>query len=96
MSQTYGIESPEPHRHGPLRAKARYLVIVELTDQSTALLFSEARQPLGEFAAGVEEVAVMVRGQTPTRTATAAVWDGVLGQYSTSERAGAEVYELDI
>lgn len=96
MSETFGIESPPPHHHGQLRAKARYLVMVELTDQSTALLFSDAREPLGEFAAGVEEVAVMVRGRIPTRTATAADWDHALGQYSASERASAEVYTLDI
>ena len=96
MSQTYGVEFPAPHHRLPLRQPARYLVIVQASDQSTALLFSDTREPLGEFAAGTEEVAVMVRSRTPTRTATAPEWDEALGHYSAAERADAEVYTLDL
>ena len=96
MSETYGIEAHEPHAGGPRRAPARYLVIVDATDQATALLYSAARERLEEFQAGVEEVAVMVRGLIPERSGADPAWDEALGNYSAAERAGAEVYTLDL
>lgn len=96
MSQTFGIEKPEKRHGGPLRAPARYLVLVDPSDQSSALLFNEARTQMGEFSAASEEVAVMTKGLVPERTAGDPAWDDALGQYSPQKRAAAEVYTLDI
>ena len=61
-----------------------------------ARIFLETRVEVGEFDAGSEEVAQMVKGLKPTQDAGAADWDRALGAHNAKERAGADVYVLDL
>jgi hypothetical protein len=97
MAQDYGIPAPQPPLHGELRRIARWLMVIEdATGTRVARLFSAERQPLGEFDAGTEEITAMTRGLQPARGATGPEWDAALGGHSAAERAGADVYALDV
>ena len=97
MAQDYGIPAPRSPLHGELRRVARWLVVIEdATGTRVARLFSAERQPLGEFDAGTEEITVMTRGLHPAADAGGADWDAALAGHSAAERAGAEVYTLDV
>jgi hypothetical protein len=91
----YGIERPAPHARRPLREPARYLVLIEAAGASTALLFSAAREQLGEFDA-TEEIESLTRGVAPAVGASGAEWDRALAGNSAEQRAAALVYTLDV
>jgi hypothetical protein len=96
MAQDYGIPARRDPSGEPLRHVARWLVVIEdATGTRVARLFSPERTPLGEFDAGTEEVAVMVRGLVPV-PAAGPEWDAALDGHSARERAAAEVYTLDV
>ncbi len=96
MSQGYGIESQHKPSGLPHRKKARYLVIIDSAGSMVARMFLESREAVGEFDAGSEEVAQMVKGLKPTQDAGGPEWDDALEGHSASERAGADVYLLDL
>ncbi len=96
MSQTFGIESPGAHRHGPHRQPARYLVIIDAGGSMIARMFLDTRELVAEFDAAVEEVALMKKGLVPVIGALGPEWDRALDGRSALERSTAEVYTLDI
>jgi hypothetical protein len=96
MGQGFGIESHGAHRHGAHRPPARYLVVIDSGGEQIARLFDERRVLVAEFDAGTEEVAVMARGLAPQTGADAAEWDQALASHSATERAGADIYLLDL
>ena len=96
MSEGFGIESPGAHKNTQLRPPARYLVVIDAAGAMVARLFNAARELVAEFDAGTEEVALMARGLAPALGALGAEWDRGLDGHSHSERAGAEVYTLDV
>ena len=96
MSQNYGIESPGAHRHTEHQRPARYLVMIDSGGSTIARLFTDTREPVAEFDASAEEVAVMLKGLTPARGADGADWGAALNGHSAAERAAAEVYTLDL
>jgi hypothetical protein len=96
MSEDYGMESPGAHRHTQHQAPARYLIVIDAGGSMVARLFLATREPVAEFDASSEEVAVMLKGLTPAQGASGAEWDRALEGHSASERRGAEVYTLDV
>jgi hypothetical protein len=96
MTQDFGMESHGKHAHSPLRAVSRYLVVIDAGGEALARLFDAGRVQVAEFDASTEEVAVMLRGLVPARGGAGGEWDGGLQGHSTSERAAAEVYTLDL
>jgi hypothetical protein len=96
MSQTFGMESPRQHNDAPRQAPARYLVIIDSGGYMVARMFLENREQIAECDAAVEEVTVMTKNTTPEVGALGAEWDAALQGHSTAERAGAEVYRLDV
>lgn len=96
MSEGFGIESPGAHHNALLRPPARYLVLIEAAGAVVVRLFNAARELVAEFDAGTEEVSLMVRGLSPAFGALGAEWDRGLEGHSRSERAGAEVFTLDV
>ncbi len=96
MSQTFGMEAPRKHTHSPLQAPARYLVIIDSGGYMVARLFLETREQIAEFDAAVEEVAAMTLNLAAKTGAQDAEWDIALQGHSTEERAGAQVYTLDL
>jgi hypothetical protein len=96
MSQDYGIEAHRDPTHPTLRRPARFLVVIEAAGTMVARLYTEAREPVGEFDAGTEEVALMAQGLVPSRVANAPEWDRALEGHSAAERSAAEVYTLDV
>jgi hypothetical protein len=79
-----------------MQKPAKFLVIIDSGGSMIARLFDEARTLVTEIDASTEEVAVMTASLTPTRTGLDAEWDEPLRSHNTSERAGAEVYVLDV
>jgi hypothetical protein len=75
---------------------AKYLVLIDLADASTALLFTEDRTLVAEFDGGSEEVAVMTKGLIAKGGADDKAWDRVLSGSSNEQRAQARVYTLDV
>lgn len=96
MSQGYGIESQHKPNGAPHREPARYLVIIDSGGSMVARLFLQTREEVGEFDAGSEEVSQMTRGLKPTQDAGDPSWDEALEAHSATERAGADVYLLDL
>ena len=96
MSQTFGMEAPRTHTGAPRRPAARYLVTIDSGGYMVARLFLETREQVAEFDAAVEEVGAMVKNLVPQAGALGPEWDLALQGHSTVERAGAEVYTLDI
>ena len=96
MSQVYGMESPGEHKHADYRRPARYLVVIDSAGSATARLFLETREPVAEFDASSEEVAVMTKGLSPAKGAHGPEWDRALDGHSAAERHAAEVYTLDL
>ena len=96
MNHGFGIERPGEHSNGPLRKPSRYLVIIESAGSAVACLFTDTREPSGEFDASSEEVALMTRGLVPSKSALSAEWDRALEGHSRFERAAADVYTLDV
>ncbi len=96
MSQGFGGESPRPHVHTAHRPPARYLILIDSGGFSVARLFLASREQVAEFDASTEETALMTRGLTPAQDAGAPEWDEALRGHSSSERAGADVYTLDV
>ena len=96
MSDGFGIESPGEHNRTPHRKAARYLVVIDAAGAMVARLFTDTRELAAEFDAGTEEVATMLRGLAPVTGALGAEWDRGLEGHSAAERAGAEVYTLDV
>jgi hypothetical protein len=92
----YGIERPSAHIHREHRPKARYLVLIESAGPVIALLFTEARELVADFDAGAEEAALMTRGLQAHQGAEGPEWDRALAGHSREERAGAQVFVLDI
>lgn len=75
---------------------ARYLVIIDLDEVRTALLFTSDRILVADFDAASEEVPVMTRGLVPSRTANIPAWDKALAGCSHAARLAAQVYTLDV
>lgn len=96
MSENYGIESPGAHRHTQHQPPARYLVVIDAGGGMVARLFLATREPVAEFDASSEEVAVMLKGLTPALGAEGGEWDRALQGHSAAERRAAEVYTLDL
>ena len=90
------MEAPREHTGAPHRAPARYLVTLDSGGYRVARLFLETREQVGEFDAAVEEVGAMVKNLVPQSGALGPEWDLALLGHSNVERAGAEVYTLDI
>ena len=96
MSQGFGIEKPGVHAQAVHRSPSRYLVLIDSAGAVVARLFVESREEVAEFDAGTEEVALMTRGLQPTQGAGGPEWDRALAGHSADERAGAEVFTLDV
>jgi hypothetical protein len=96
MESGFGIEVPRPHEGAQLRKPVRYLVLIDASGVTVALLFLDTHELVGEFDAGTEEVAVMTQGLAPRRGASGPEWDRALEGHSAAERAAAEVYVLDV
>ena len=79
-----------------MQKPARFLVIIDAGGGMVARLFDEARVLVTEIDASTEEVVVMTASLTPVRGALGPEWDDALRGHSREERAGAEVYTLDI
>ena len=90
------MESHGAHRNGTRRPPARYLVVIDAGGEQVARMFDERRAQVAEFDAGTEEVAVMAKGLAPQTGADAADWDQALASHSATERAGADIYLLDV
>lgn len=80
-----------PHRH-----PARYLLVIDSGGTTVVRLFTATRENAGEFDAGTEEVAQMIRGLRPSKGASGSEWDHALEGHSADERDAAEVYTLDV
>lgn len=96
MSQGFGGEVPRPHTHTAHRPPARYLVVIDSGGFIVARLFLASREQVAEFDASTEEIALMTRGLAPAKGADGPEWDQALRGHSSSERAAADVYMLDI
>jgi hypothetical protein len=96
MSQDFGREAPRVHQAALHRERTRYLVVIDGGGVTVARLFGRGREPLGDFDAGTEEVATMIKGLTPAAGGAAAEWDRALEGHSAAERAAARIYTLDI
>ena len=98
MSNTYGSPMPGRHAGGPYRAPVRYVVLIDGDTEGTRLarLFLADRLAAGEFDAGAEEVQQMLHGLVPEHGASGREWDKALAGHSAAERAGAQVFMLDI
>jgi len=79
-----------------MQTPARYLVVIESSGSSTALMFTADRHQVAEFDAGSEEVAVMTRHLSPSSDADAPEWNAALAGSSAAERRAALVYTLDV
>jgi len=96
MNQGFGIEPPSAHHHSPLQQPVRYVVIIDAGGSMVARLFLASRELVAEIDAGTEEVVQMTQGLASSRDAGSAEWDRALAGHSSSERAAAEVYTLDV
>lgn len=96
MSENYGVQPPGEHRQTTHRPPARYLVVIDFGGASIAQLFDASRVQVARFDGGSEEVAVMARGLTPTRSGGDAEWDTALAGHNADERASAAIYTLDV
>lgn len=96
MSQSFGNESPRPHRHTLHRKPARYLIVIDSGGSAITRLFLDSRELVAEFDGGTEETAQMTRGLVPAAVADAPEWDLALQGHSAAERAAASVYTLDV
>ena len=96
MSQTFGMEAPRERTGAPRRPPARYLVTIDSGGYMVARLFLETREQVSEFDAAVEEVGAMTKNLVPQVGALGSEWDLALQGHSMAERAGANVYTLDI
>ena len=96
MERGFGTTVAEEHAREPHRKPARYLVVIDGGGSALARLFLETRELVDEFDASTEEVAVMIKGLTPSRNASGPEWDRALAGHSAEERAAAAVYTLDV
>jgi hypothetical protein len=96
MSDALGDEAPGRYAPHVYRKVARYLVVIDAAGEMTARLFDDKRQPLAEFDAAAEEVALMTRGLQPAKGAAGPEWNDVLAGHSDAERRAADVYTLDV
>ena len=96
MDDSFGIESPREHSHGPLRKPARYLVLIDEAGAGLARFFLETHEQIAEVDASTEEIAQMTLGLEPVTGALGSEWDRALQGHSAAERAAAEVYTLDV
>ena len=96
MERGFGNPIAEEHANEPHRKPARYLVVIDGGGSTLARLFLETRELVDEFDASTEEVAVMIKGLTPSRNASGPEWDRALAGHSAAERAAAAVYTLDV
>jgi hypothetical protein len=74
----------------------KYLVIIESDGAMVAKLYDAQFKHENDIDAGSEEVAVMTRGLTPTRSGNDATWAKVLVGHGEAERRSAEIYALDV
>jgi hypothetical protein len=96
MNHGFGMEAHGKHPAHEHRKPARYLLLIDAGGTTVARLFTEQREPAGEFDAGSEEVAVMTQRLKPGNGANAPEWDRALEGHSAAERAAAVVYTLDV
>lgn len=96
MNDGYGHEVPAPHSPQQRRPAARYLVVIDSGSEPVARLFLADRTQVAEFDAGAEEVTDLTRSVAADRGATDPAWDQALAGHSVAERAGAQVYTLDV
>lgn len=96
MSQSFGIESQHRSNGAPHRQPARFLIVIEAGGSMVAKLYLDNREEVAEFDAGSEEVAQMTKGLKPTQDAGDPAWDKALAAHNSAERAGADVYVLDL
>ena len=96
----FGMEAPTPHRDGPQdqQPAVRYVVLIDSasTDSRLARLFLASRVAVAEFDAAAPEVSLMTEGLVPQRSGANAEWDAAFAGHSAGERAGAEIYTLDV
>ena len=78
-----------------MQKPAKYLVVIESGGPVVARLFDDGRNLLAEFDASSEEVALMTRGLSSSRSAGSAPWDKALAGHNLEERRTADVYALD-
>lgn len=78
------------------KTPVRYLVLIEADGAMVAKLYDAHYRHVNDIDAGSEEVAVMTRGLSPTKTANDATWSKVLVGHGEAERRAAEVYTLDV
>jgi hypothetical protein len=90
------MESPSRHESSSRRKAARYLVVIDAGGNAVARLFLETREQIAEFDASTEETSSMTSGQVSIKGAEGTEWDRALAGHSAAERAGAEVYLLNI
>ncbi len=79
-----------------MRPPAKSLVIIDSGGAREALMFTAEHARVADFDASVEEVGLMTQGLNPVSGAVGAEWDRLLAGRSATERAGAEIYTLDI
>ncbi len=79
-----------------MQEPAKYLVLIESSGASTALLFTATRVQVAEFDASSEEVAVMTKGLVAGGGAASTEWNDALAGSSMQERKAAQVYTLDV
>jgi len=75
---------------------ARFLVLIEQDGSMLARLFDADRQPVIEFDAASEEVAVMTTGLRAAQEAAEREWDDALRGHNQRERQQAQIYVLDV
>lgn len=79
-----------------MQTPSRFLVIIDSGESIVARLYGPQRDLREEFDASSEEVALMTSGLRATRSGGGPEWDTPLAGHSASQRAHAEVYELDV
>lgn len=96
MDRGFGREVPAVSTRKPHRRPARYLLLIDAGGTTVVRLFTEGRQSVGEFDAGIEELAPMIQGLQPFEGACGPEWDHALEGHSATERAAAAVYRLPV
>ena len=101
MAQTYGMEvtrgpsAAQGAMHSPPAVK--YLVLIDSAGHGRAArLYLPTLEQVAEFDAAAPEVLSMTDGLMPAHDAALPQWDLPLRGHSAGERAGAEVYTLDV
>jgi hypothetical protein len=90
------MESPRAHALTPHRKPVRFLVVIDSGGTMVARLFLDSLELVTMFDAAVAEVSAMTNGLVPSVGALGPEWELALQGHSADERAGAQIYTLDI